>query len=172
LSAKGVKLPASIAVGAMMEVPSLYWHLPALLPRVDFISVGSNDLVQFLFACDRGSTILGDRYDVLSPPALSFFRALVLKCREAGVRLSVCGEMASQPLEAMALIAMGVRHLSLSPAQIAPVKAMVRSLNAGQANHYLLRLLDRPDHSLRNRLLVYARDHTITLPESSLRDSP
>ena len=79
--AAGQALPERIEVGAMMEVPSLYWQLPTLLREIDFLSVGSNDLLQFLFACDRGSPVLGDRYDVLSPPALSFFRALVEQCR-------------------------------------------------------------------------------------------
>lgn len=162
--------PKSIEVGAMMEVPALYWQLPALLPRVDFISVGSNDLIQFLFACDRGSPILSDRYDVLSPSALSFLSSLVNRCAEYNVKLSVCGEMASRPIEAMALIGLGVRHLSLSPAQIAPVKAMVRSLNVGGLRAYMERLMKLSVHSVRNRLMVYAHDHTIALSASSGRD--
>lgn len=163
-------LPSRIEVGAMMEVPALYWQLSSLLPKVDFISVGSNDLIQFLFACDRGSAVLNERYDVLSPPALSFLRALVQQCDAADVKLSVCGEMASRPIEAMALIGLGVRHLSLSPAQIAPVKAMVRSLNVGALEQYQGRLLGLPVHSVRNRLSVYARDHTIELPAINLQD--
>ena len=91
---------------------SLFWHLPALLPRVDFLSIGSNDLMQFMFACDRGNPELVDRYDVLSPPVLSFLRELVERCRRAGVTLSICGEMASRPLEAMVLLGLGVRQLS------------------------------------------------------------
>jgi len=168
-AAAGQSLPERVEVGAMMEVPSLYWQLPALLREVDFLSVGSNDLLQFLFACDRGSPMIGDRYDVLSPPALSFIRALVEACRAAGVALAVCGEMASRPVEAMALAGLGVRHLSLSPAQIGPVKAMLRSLDAGAMAAYLNRLLDLPDHSLRRHLLAYAYDHAVTLPKSSLR---
>jgi phosphotransferase system enzyme I (PtsP) len=167
--AAGQRLPDRIEVGAMMEVPALYWQLPTLLREIDFLSVGSNDLLQFLFACDRGSPVLGDRYDVLSPPALSFFRALVEQCRAAGVPLGVCGEMASRPIEAMALAALGVRRLSLSPAQIGPVKAMLRSLDAGAAAAYLQRLLSLPDHSLRRHLLAYARDHDIVLPDSTFR---
>jgi phosphotransferase system enzyme I (PtsP) len=102
----------------------------ALLPRIDFLSVGSNDLFQFLFACDRGNPALSDRYDALAPAALGFLRDLARRCREAGVRLSVCGEMASRPLEAMALVGLGVRQLSVSPSEVGPVKAMVRSLEA------------------------------------------
>ena len=129
-----------------------------------------NDLIQFLFACDRGSPILSDRYDVLSPSALSFLSSLVNRCAEYNVKLSVCGEMASRPIEAMALIGLGVRHLSLSPAQIAPVKAMVRSLNVGGLRAYMERLMKLSVHSVRNRLMVYAHDHTIALSASSGRD--
>ena len=162
--ARGVTLPAKIEVGAMVEVPSLYWQLNALLKRVDFLSIGSNDLFQFLFACDRGNPALVDRYDVLSPPALSFFHDMVQRCRGAGVRLAVCGEMASRPLEAMALIGLGVHCLSLTPSEVGPVKAMLRSLEGARLGDYLRGLLDLPDHSLRGRLQAYAQDHRVVLP--------
>jgi phosphotransferase system enzyme I (PtsP) len=163
---RGAALPERIEVGAMLEVPSLYWQLPALLQRVDFLSVGSNDLFQFLFACDRGNPALVDRYDVLSPPALSFFASLVERCRAAGVPLSVCGEMASRPLEAMALIGLGLRRLSVVPSEVGPVKAMLRSIDAARLEQYIRRLLDLPDHSLRGRLQAYAQDHGVVLPMS------
>ncbi|HET6469297.1 MAG TPA: phosphoenolpyruvate--protein phosphotransferase [Geminicoccaceae bacterium] len=166
LAARSEALPERVEVGAMLEVPALFWQLPTLLRRVDFVSVGSNDLFQFLFACDRGNPALIDRYDVLSPSALSFFCDLVERCRAAGVRLSICGEMASRPLEAMALVGLGVRELSLAAAEIGPVKAMVRSLEAGALGSYTRRLLALPDHSLRGRLQSYARDHGVVLPNS------
>ena len=150
-------------VGAMLEVPSLFWQLRALLPRIDFLSIGSNDLFQFLFACDRGNPELIDRYDVLSPPVLSFLRELVERCRAAGVTLSICGEMASHPLEAMVLLGLGVRDLSLTPADVGPVKAMLRSLRCGRLADYLAQLYDLPDHSLRVRLRHYALDHGVQL---------
>jgi phosphotransferase system enzyme I (PtsP) len=163
-AARGIALPTRIEVGAMVEVPSLYWQLTALLKRVDFLSIGSNDLFQFLFACDRGNPALVDRYDVLSPPAMSFFHDMVQRCRGAGVRLAVCGEMASRPLEAMALIGLGVHCLSLTPSEVGPVKAMLRSLDAARLGHYLRGLLELPDHSLRGRLQAYALDHGVVLP--------
>ncbi len=162
----GRPLPAELEVGVMLEVPALFWQLSALLPRVDFVSVGSNDLLQFLFACDRGNPALADRYDVLSPPALALLRDLVERARAAGVRLSVCGEMASRPLEAMALVGLGVRHLSVSPSEVGPVKAMIRSLEATALSRYVGTLLDLPDHSLRGRLQAYAHDHGVVLPNS------
>jgi phosphotransferase system enzyme I (PtsP) len=119
--------------------------------------------MQFLFACDRGNPELIDRYDVLSPPVLSFLRELVERCRRAGVSLSICGEMASRPLEAMVLLGLGVRQLSVTPADVGPVKAMVRSLRCGALTHYLDHLYDLPDHSVRARLQHYALDHGVQL---------
>ena len=120
-------------------------------------------LMQFLFACDRGNPELIGRYDVLSPPALCFLRELVERCRRAGVSLSICGEMASRPLEAMVLLGLGVRQLSLVPADIGPVKAMIRSLRCGRLAAYLAHLYDLPDHSVRVRLRNYALDHGVQL---------
>jgi phosphotransferase system enzyme I (PtsP) len=164
--AHGQEPPSHIEIGAMLEVPALFWQLRPLLQRVHFISVGSNDLLQFLFACDRGNPALVDRYDPLAPAALGFLHDLVERCRAAGVRLSVCGEMASRPLEAMALVGLGVRELSLTAAEIAPVKAMLRSIDAGALANYLCGLLDVPDRSLRGRLQAYALDHSVVLPNS------
>ena len=104
-----------------------------------------------------------DRYDVLSPPVLSFLRDLVQRCRQAGVQLSVCGEMASRPLEAMALAGLGLRHLSLGPSDIGPVKAMLASLPCAGLAAYLARLYDLPDHSVRARLKNYALDRGVNL---------
>jgi phosphotransferase system enzyme I (PtsP) len=161
--ARGEPLPSAVRVGVMLEVPSLLWQLRALLPRIDFLSIGTNDLLQFLFACDRGNPELIDRYDVLSPPVLNFIRELVERCREAGVALSICGEMAARPLEAMVLLGLGVRELSMTATDIGPVKAMLRSLRCGQLAGYLSQLCDLSDHSLRDRLRHYALDHGVAL---------
>ncbi|BBK36234.1 phosphoenolpyruvate--protein phosphotransferase [Allostella sp. ATCC 35155] len=160
MAAQGI-LPARVEVGVMMEVPSLFFQLDALLPRIDFLSVGSNDLMQFLFACDRGNPRLAGRYDVLSPPALNFLRRLVAASDAAGVPLAVCGEMAARPIEAMALVALGVRVLSMPAAAIGPVKTMVRSLDTRALSAYLDRHAASPDHSLRNQLRAFAQDHGV-----------
>src|SRR3546814_9215275 len=99
-----------------------------LLPRIDFLSVGSNDLMQYLFAADRGNPKLARRYDPLSPPMLNILKSLVVQCDSAGVPISLCGEMAGRPLEAMALVGLGFRSLSMTPAALGPVKTMVRRL--------------------------------------------
>jgi phosphotransferase system enzyme I (PtsP) len=155
--------PRSVRIGVMLEVPALVWQLPALCRRVDFLSVGSNDLMQFLFACDRGNPRLADRYDPLSAPMVALFREVVGRAREAGVPLSMCGEMAGEPVEAMALIALGFRVLSMTATAIGPLKAMIRSLDAADAARYLDEIGERPDHSLRPWLEAYARDHAIAL---------
>jgi phosphotransferase system, enzyme I, PtsP len=163
LAARGLPGPSEIKVGTMLEVPALFWQLPALLDRVDFVSIGSNDLMQFLFACDRGSTRLAGRYDVLSPGALCFLRDIIVACAARSIPLTLCGEMAGRPLEAMALIALGLRRLSMSPSAIGPVKEMLRSLDAGAAGAYLHTLLDLPDLSLRGRLGAFAQDRAIAV---------
>jgi phosphotransferase system enzyme I (PtsP) len=163
VASEGRALPAAVKIGVMLEVPSLLWQLPALCRRIDFLSVGTNDLLQFLFACDRGNPRLADRYDPLSAPMLALFREVIARTREAGVSLSMCGDMAGNPVEAMALIALGFRSLSMAATAIGPVKTMIRSLDAGAAADYLDEIRDRPDHSLRSKLEAYARDHDVAM---------
>ena len=124
------KMPKRIEFGAMLEVPSLAEMLDQLLPRVDFISVGTNDLTQFLFAADRSDPRLAQRYDWLSPAILRFLKRVLDQARAANVPVRICGEMAGRPLEAMALIGLGAENFSITPAGVGPVKAMVRSLDA------------------------------------------
>lgn len=155
--------PSSVKVGTMLEVPALIWQLPAVLKEVDFISVGSNDLVQFLYASDRGNPRMADRYDPLSPAVLMVLRDIVRAADAAGVSCSVCGEMAGRPLEAMALIALGYRTLSMSAGGIGPVKTMLRSMNVEVVRTYLEPLLTNGDHSLRHKLRDFAMDHGISI---------
>ncbi len=101
----GHTLPERVDVGTMVEVPALLYQLDELLKRVDFVSVGSNDLFQFLFAVDRGNAKVSERFDTLSAPILRALRDIAVKANAAKVPLSLCGEMASQPLGALALLA-------------------------------------------------------------------
>jgi len=160
---EGRALPQVVKVGVMLEVPSLLWQLPALCERIDFLSVGTNDLLQFLFACDRGNPRLADRYDPLSAPMLALLREIIARTREAGVSLSMCGDMAGNPIEAMVLIALGFRTLSMAATAIGPVKTMIRSLDTAAVAGYLDDIGNRPDHSLRPKLEAYARDHEVAL---------
>src|SRR5690606_8952744 len=117
--------PSKLRIGAMIEVPSLLYELDALMPHVDFVSVGSNDLLQFLFAADRSNAHVGHRYDPLSVSALRALRHVVRTGAVHGVPVTLCGEMAGRPLEAMALIGLGFRTISMAPASIGPVKTMI-----------------------------------------------
>ena len=159
--AAGSPLPQRLRVGAMLEVPAVMWQLPALLSRVDFVAVGSNDLQQYLFASDRGDPELAQRYDALSPPMLALLHYLVRQCNEAGVPVSLCGEMAGRPLDAMALVGLGFRNLSMPAGAVGPVRAMVRSLAVAPLADYLEPLIGGSDHSLRLHLRAYARDHGV-----------
>ncbi len=145
----------------MLEVPSLGFQLPALLDEVDFVSIGSNDLIQFLFAADRENPKLVDRYDALSPAPLNFLKIVLDACEAKGVPLSLCGEMAGRPLEALALIALGFRQISMPPASIGPVKQMIMHLNAEKAQDLMLKLLESPVTSLRPQLQAFAEEEGI-----------
>jgi len=160
---RGEAPPASVKAGVMLEVPALLWQLSALCKRVDFLSIGTNDLMQFVFACDRGNPRLSDRFDPLCAPMFTLFRAIVTEAAAAGVSLSLCGEMAGNPIEAMTLIALGFRTLSMAGNAIGPVKAMIRSLNVAKAAAYVVEIGNLPAHSLRSRLEAFARDHAVVV---------
>lgn len=157
----GYPEPARVSLGVMIEVPSLLWQLDRLLPTVDFASVGSNDLIQYLYASDRSDARLSDRYDPLSPATLRALAHIVERARAAGVPLSLCGELAGRPLESMALIGLGYESISMAPASIGPIKAMVRRLPVQRLRERLETLLDSPMQSVRPSLEAFAAEHDI-----------
>jgi phosphotransferase system, enzyme I, PtsP len=138
----GHTLPERVHVGVMVEVPALLYQLDELLTRVDFLSVGSNDLTQFIFAADRSNAHLASRFDAISPPLLRPLREIVDKAAAARKPVTLCGELASQPIGALALIAIGYRALSLSASAVGPVKAMLLDLDAKKAAALMRPLLD------------------------------
>jgi phosphotransferase system enzyme I (PtsP) len=156
-------MPRRIEYGAMLEVPSLAEMLDQLLPRVDFLSVGTNDLTQFLFAADRADPRLAERYDWLSPAILRFLSRVITAAKAANVPVRVCGEMAGRPLEAMALIGIGAENFSITPAAVGTIKAMIRSLDAEAARDRLRQLLERPPRSMRKALTEWARRHNVAI---------
>lgn len=159
----GGKLPSKTNVGLMVEVPSVIFQLDDILQKADFVSIGTNDLSQFIFACDRGNARLGERYDVLSAPFLRVMKDIIDKADKAGVMCSVCGEMASNPIEALALIGLGYRHLSSSGASFGKVKSMVRSTKASEITDYINELLKSSQKTLRPQLISFAYDHGIEI---------
>jgi phosphotransferase system enzyme I (PtsP) len=138
----GHTLPDQIEVGAMVEVPALLFQLDELLTRVDFLSIGSNDLIQFLYAADRGNSWVADRFDPISVPVLRALRVILDKGRQYGKPVTLCGELASTPIGALALIALGYRSLSLSPSALGPIKSMLRDLDTRDASDLLFELLE------------------------------
>jgi phosphotransferase system enzyme I (PtsP) len=154
---RGRPAPSLLRVGTMIEAPSLLWHLDALLPMTDFVSVGTNDLMQYLFAADRGNPRVSDRYDFLSPPALRVMKTIQDACAETGTPVSICGEMAGRPLEAFALVALGFDRLSMPPSGIGPVKQMVLSCDREAARRGVLNLLKSSSGSVRSEIETLAR---------------
>jgi phosphotransferase system, enzyme I, PtsP len=155
--------PKRLMIGAMIEVPALLWQLDRVLPLADFASVGSNDLMQFLFAADRGNMRVAERFDSLNPAALKALRQIVAGADKHKVPLTLCGEMAGKPLEAMALIGLGFRSISMAPASVGPVKAMILSLDAGSLKQRLEELLECKDTSLREDLKHFAAEKGVQI---------
>src|SRR3982074_1556406 len=149
----GHKLPERVDVGSMVEVPALLYQLDELLDRVDFLSVGSNDLVQFFYAADRGNARVADRFDPISVPVLRALRDIAAKGRAHNKPVAVCGELASRPIGALALVAIGFRSLSLSPSAVGPVKAMLLDLDVHKVAALVEPLLAGPAGG------VSVRDH-------------
>ena len=154
----GHELPERVEIGTMVEVPSLLFQLDELLERVDFLSVGSNDLMQFLYAADRGNPRVSDRFDTLSAPVLRALKDIADKAKKHGKPVALCGELASQPIGALALAILGYRTLSLSPSAIGPVKALLLELDISKGEAALLPCLEQPigSVSIRDRLESFA----------------
>ncbi len=162
----GVPMPADLKLGIMFEVPSLMWQLSELMEEVDFISIGSNDLFQYTYAVDRGSSHLQGVFDPLCQGFLRMMREIILTAEAAKVPVSLCGEMASKPLEALVLLGLGIRSLSMAAPAMAGVKAMIRTTNIAGIAGFLTHILDNaPIADYRAALRAYAKDHGIALGE-------
>ncbi len=163
LSRFGKTAPKAVRAGAMVEVPALGWSLKQLLERVDFLSLGTNDMMQFFFASDRGNPRLGDRYDTLNPAFLRFVKACVDACEAAGKPMTVCGEMGGRPLEALALVGLGLTRLSMQPHGIGPVKMAIRSANHAALKAFMDARLDDAGSSLRPELTKLVEEMGVQL---------
>ena len=161
----GHKLPAQVEVGSMVEVPSLLYQLDELLDHADFLSVGSNDLVQFLYAVDRGNPRVSGRFDPLSAPVLRALKYIADKGRAHGKPVTLCGELASQPIGALALVAIGYRALSVTPSAVGPVKAMLLDLDCRKTAAFLCSLVEKSSGGvqIRAQLEKFAADHGLQM---------
>ncbi|HEX3485782.1 MAG TPA: phosphoenolpyruvate--protein phosphotransferase, partial [Micropepsaceae bacterium] len=161
----GLKLPQNLKLGAMVEVPSLLFVLKQILQAADFISIGSNDLLQFLFAADRTNAAVARRYDTLSPAVLNLVHRIVEEGKAAGrlSDISICGEIAGRPLEAMALVGAGIRSLSMQASMIGPVKMMIRSLDTRMLKPVCERLCNMSEPTTRGELAEFAATHGVAV---------
>ncbi|MFV0294523.1 MAG: putative PEP-binding protein, partial [Hyphomicrobiaceae bacterium] len=158
------RVPEQLRVGIMIEVPSVLYQLDDLMTLVDFVSIGSNDLFQYLYAADRGNELVGNRYDALSVAFLRALRSIVEAGERHGVPVSLCGEIGGRPLEAAALIGIGLKSLSMAPASIGPVKAMVLSLDAERISNFILPLIAPGMHgSVRDALARFAENEGLEI---------
>ncbi len=163
LASRRKLLPSHIRYGAMLEVPALAEALDILLPRIDFLSIGTNDLTQFLFAADRANPRLAERYDWLSPAILRYLRRIIREARDHEVPVAICGEMGGRTLEAMALIGIGISRLSITPAAVGPIKAMIRSLDRARLTPAIEALLERPPADMRAALTQWAEENEVAV---------
>ena len=163
LGERGKRLPTAIRYGSMLEVPALAEMLDVMLPKLDFLSIGTNDLTQFLFAADRAHPKLAERFDWLSPAILRFLKRVIDQAKAANVPVTVCGEMGGRSLEALALIGLGIEQLSITPAAIGPIKAMIRSLDISGAREVVADLIKTPPLSLRAALNDWSVENRVEL---------
>jgi phosphotransferase system enzyme I (PtsP) len=157
------RLPEAIRYGVMLEVPALAEQLDLLAPKIQFLSIGTNDLTQFLFAADRSNAKLAERYDWLSPSILRFLRRVVRALDGKSVDITVCGEMGGRQLEAMALIGIGIERLSITPASVGPIKAMIGKLDVAAVRAAMDAWLAAPPADMRLALSDWAASEGILL---------
>ncbi len=164
LSARGAVHRADVPVGVMVETPAAALTTDVLARESAFFSIGTNDLVQYTLAVDRGNASLVSRFTALHPAVLRLIERTLLEGVAAGIDVSVCGEMASQPLMAFALIGLGLRQLSVSPRSVPAVKHLIRSIRASAATEAVRAALNAEtpqvvEALLRERLLAELHLH-------------
>ena len=165
LSRFGHGLPLTLRIGAMLEVPSLLFDLDGLMEKVDFVSIGSNDLFQFMYAADRGNSRVADRFETLSPTFLRALKSIADAAARHETPLTLCGEIAGRPLEALALAALGITTLSMSPAAIGPVKAAILKTDMAALRAAIADPLENGSTGadIRDIIREYAEAHAIAL---------
>ena len=155
--------PELVRYGAMLEVPALAEMLDVLLPKLSFLSIGTNDLTQFLFAADRANPKLAERYDWLGVGIMRFLKRIVDATRIHGVEVAVCGEMGGRRAEALALMGIGIHRLSITPAAVGPIKELVRQIHLPEIEAAMAGWLAEPPESLRGALAQWAAARGIAI---------
>jgi len=150
---RGHDVPVEVNAGIMLETPGIAWAIEHALPHADFVSVGANDLMQYFFAADRQNSRVWERYDILSPAALQLLKTIQEACKRHDVPVSICGEVASQPLEAAVMLALGYSKLSMAAGGVAPVKTTLARVDVGKLGTWLASHLGDDVPSLRPLLI-------------------
>lgn len=146
-------------VGIMVEVPAVLWLLPRLRDTIDFVSIGSNDLTQYLLAVDRNNPKVASLYSHLHPAVISALRGLVRECKRLNLPVSICGEMATDPVAVVLLLGMGVRTLSLSAFHLPRIKWLIRYLHISDCVNLLDRAQNcRTEQDLRDMINAHIRE--------------
>ncbi len=158
--------PSKLEVGVMLETPALGFSMQDLAGEVDFLSVGTNDLLQFFFAADRMTPSVSERYDLVDPAALRFLKMVAETCKAGNVRLSVCGEATASPPVALCFAALGYTSLSMAASAIGPVKQALREVDLNAFRAGLFERMDKPNGSFRNQVLALAAEHGIDTADS------
>ena len=155
LRAEGVEHRRDVPLGIMVEVPAVALLAPTFARHVDFFSIGTNDLTQFTLAVDRGNDLVAGLYRELHPAVLRLVAQTVEAAEDAGLPVSVCGEVAADPRVTPLLVGLGVRALSASPAYLSLVKRVLRAFTLDEAQDLARRALRQPDADAVARLLDY-----------------
>jgi len=163
---RGIKPPSDLKVGAMLETPAFAYALEDIAGEVDFVSIGTNDMLQFFHAADRMTPLVSDRYPFVSRPVMRFLKQVRETCERVQVPVSICGEGAGRPLEALCLIALGYRSLSMPAGGIGPVKRMLRSLDLSKFGPAFASLLQDREPALCNGVLDLAALQGIILNDA------
>ncbi len=142
-----------VEVGAMIEVPAAALMLPVLLNYFDFVSIGTNDLIQYTLAIDRADESVAHLYDPWHPAVLGLIETTIRQARDAGKHVSVCGEMAGDPAFTDMLLGMGLRSFSMHPAQIAAIKQRVLRADARRCAQQVPRFLGRDESNIESALV-------------------
>jgi len=159
----GRDLPDKLFVGAMVETPSLAFSIDSLKGKADFLSVGTNDLMQFFFAADRDNARVTNRYDILSRPAMRLLQRIRQRADDAELPITVCGESGGRPLEALALLGLGYRRLSMQATRIGPMKLLIRSIDMSELAPRVHAAMEGDAPSLRDEMLSIARDFELKI---------
>jgi len=153
LRREGQAVRSSLKVGAMVEVPAIVMNLEALSRHADFLSIGTNDLFQYLFAVDRTDETLSSLYDPLQPAVLHVLRHILRVAKRAGLPVAMCGEMAGDPAMTMVLVGLGLRQFSMMPGHIPLVKKVIQHMEVEHAKRVARQVLALTTaHEIRSRL--------------------